>query len=174
MIDSKLTPQDVQFSTLLFFVLGLIVSIPLVFIVDDAAFRFAVFPIGLSSAFFWFVVTGLAITFFWDIYYCYFFPTWIRWVIILDIFLYAGLGLAMLWLASQLPGPAVLIFIILGGIEGVFEHLFGIYYLRILEKVPWLEGLNLTQVVVFSFFEYIFYWALVAWLAAILIWIGIF
>lgn len=56
-------------------------------------------------------------------------------------------------------------FVVLGGVEGIAEHVFGIYGLCILEKVPWLQGLALLPVLFFSFFEYVLYWTLVAWLA---------
>lgn len=173
MINSKITPQDVQLSTLLFFVLGLVALIPLVFVVEDAVFDRAYIQIGLASALFWFLLASLVLIFFWDMYYCYLFPTWVRWLMTLDLFLYGVLGLAMWWLATQLPGPSILIFVVLGGIEGVLEHIFGISFLGILEKVPWLEGLNSIHVVIFSFFEYVFYWAIVGWITFGLTWLGI-
>jgi len=45
------------------------------------------------------------------------------------------------------------------------EHVFGIYGLHILDKVPWLQGISPFPVIVFSFFEYIVYWAIVAWMS---------
>lgn len=171
--NTQITHQDLQFSTLLFFVLGLAALLPLVFVFDDAAFRQTSIQIGLASALFWFILAGFAIIFFWDIYYSYIFPAWFRGFMTLNIFLYTGIGLAMWWVAIQFPGPSILIFVILGGIEGVIEHIYGISFLRILEKVPWLKGLNPTQVLIFSFFEYVFYWSLVAWIAFFLFWLGI-
>lgn len=47
-----------------------------------------------------------------------------------------------------------------------------IYILRILDRVPLLQGLDPLPVLVFSFFEYVLYWALVAWLALGLFKIG--
>lgn len=71
----------------------------------------------------------------------------------------------MLWLALHLPGPTVLWFVLLGGVEGLLEHVLGIHGLRILERVPWLQGLTPLPVLMFSFFEYVLYWTLVGWLA---------
>jgi hypothetical protein len=58
--------------------------------------------------------------------------------------------------------------VLLGGLEGVLEHVIGIYGLHILEKVPWLEDVSAFPVVAFSFFEYTFYWAIIAWTAYLL------
>ena len=55
-------------------------------------------------------------------------------------------------------------FALLGGLEGVLEHLFGFYLLDILQKVPFLQGLPPGPLLVFSFFEYVFYWSLTAWI----------
>lgn len=68
-------------------------------------------------------------------------------------------------LASRLEGPIIIWFVLLGGMEGIVEHILGIYGFRILRKVPWLKDVSPTPALVFSFFEYVFYWTLVAWLA---------
>jgi hypothetical protein len=57
------------------------------------------------------------------------------------------------------------VFLLLGGLEGILEHVFGIYGLHILDKVPWLQGTPPIPVIIFSFSEYIVYWAVVAWMA---------
>jgi hypothetical protein len=54
---------------------------------------------------------------------------------------------------------------VLGGVEGIVEHIIAIYGFRILDKVPFLQGLDTFPVLIFSFFEYMVYWTLVAWLA---------
>jgi hypothetical protein len=63
-------------------------------------------------------------------------------------------------------------FVVLGGLEGVAEHIFGIYALHILDKVPWLSGLPPMPLIIFSFFEYIVYWSLTAWLGLVLLKLG--
>ena len=75
------------------------------------------------------------------------------------------MGLGMWWLAYQLPGISIIWFVLLGGIEGLAEHILGIYGFRILDKVPWLKDVKVLPALVFSFFEYVFYWTVVAWLA---------
>lgn len=164
-MDPRLTTQDVWLSTLIFTGLDVLILLPLVFVFRDEVFARASGTIGASSAVFWGVLATVAIFGFWKLYYQYIFPEWARWLAPLDALLYGAIGLGLWWLALHIPGPTVLWFVILGGIEGILEHVLGIYVLGILEKVPWLQGLPLFPILVFSFFEYIFYWSLVAWLA---------
>lgn len=171
-MDIELTPQDMWLSTLVFFILDLIVLVPLLLLFRSDEYVRSRIPIGLASALFWGVLASVAIIGFWGLYYQYIFPTWMRWLAPLDAVLYALIGLAIWWLSIRLPGSSVLWFVLLGGLEGIAEHLLGIYAFRILDKVPWLQGITPFQAVVFSFFEYVFYWALVAWLAFIFIKIG--
>jgi hypothetical protein len=114
----------------------------------------------------------VAIFGFWDLYYQYIYPSWARWLTPLDIILYGVIGFGIWWLASNIPGPVVLWFILLGGLEGILEHLLGVYGFQILDKVPWLEGITPFPVIAFSFFEYIFYWTLVTWLGYAIFKIG--
>jgi len=161
----QLTSRDVWKTTLLFGVLGLALLLPLGLLFGEAAFRDAARPIGLASALFWGVLAAVFIFGYWGLYYSYFYPSWIRWLTPLDLLLYGVIGLGMWWLALRLPGPAARWFALLGGLEGIVEHILGIYGLRVLDKVPWLRGLAPLPVLVFSFFEYMLYWTLVAWLA---------
>jgi hypothetical protein len=171
-MDIELTPQDMWLSTLVFVILDLIALVPLLLLFRSDEFVRCRIPIGLASALFWGVLATVAIIGFWGLYYQYIFPTWMRWLAPLDAVLYALIGLAIWWLSIRLPGSSILWFVLLGGLEGIAEHLMGIYAFRILEKVPWLQGITPFQAVVFSFFEYVFYWAIVAWLAFIFIKIG--
>ena len=118
------------------------------------------------------MLATVAIIGFWGVYYQYILPAWMRWLAPLDAVLYALLGIGMWWLATRLPGSSLLWLVLLGGLEGIAEHILGIYFLRILEKVPWLQGVSPFQVIIFSFFEYIFYWSLVAWLAFAFVKVG--
>ena len=47
------------------------------------------------------------------------------------------------------------------GKKSTAEHLVEIYGVRILNKMPWLYGIEPLPVVVFSFFEYVFNLAIV-------------
>jgi hypothetical protein len=171
-MDIKLTTQDVWMSTLLFGIAGLIILIPLAFVYRSNAFQRSALAISLSSTLFWGICATGAIILLWDFYYQYIFPTWSRWLAPLDAVFYGLVGLGMWWLALHLPGSPVVWFVILGGLEGVAEHVFGIYALHILDKVPWLSGLPPLPLIVFSFFEYTVYWGLTAWLGLMILKLG--
>ena len=164
-MDIHLTSRHVWQSTLICGGLGIALLVPLVVIFRaDAAFA-TPWPATCISALFWGTVAMIVVPRFWTLYYQYLYPTWMRSLTPLDLLLYGAIGLGMWALATRLPGPAVLNFVLLGGVEGIIEHVIGIYGLRILERVPWLQGLTAAPILIFSFFEYILYWALVAWLA---------
>ncbi len=138
-MDIKLTTQDVWMSTLVFGVAGLILLLPLVLVYRPAAFQRSAASLTVASALFWGVCATAAIFLAWDFYYRYIYPAWSRWLAPFDALFYGLVGLGMWWLALRLPGSPVVWFVILGGLEGVAEHIFGIYALHILEKVPWLS-----------------------------------
>jgi len=163
-MDIKLTTQDVWMSTLFFGVAGLILLLPLAFVYRPAAFQLSAASLTVASALFWGICATAAILLAWDFYYRYIYPDWSRWLAPFDALFYGLVGLGMWWLALRMPGSPVVWFIILGGLEGVAEHIFGIYALHIVEKVPWLVGIAPLPLIIFSFFEYIVYWSLTAWL----------
>jgi hypothetical protein len=163
-MDIKLTTQDVWLTTLLFGAVGLILLVPLAYAYRAPAFERSAAWLTAASALFWGVCATTAILLAWDFYYRYIYPAWSRWLAPFDALFYGLVGLGMWWLALRLPGSPVVWFVILGGLEGVAEHVFGIYALHILDKVPWLSGLPPFPLIIFSFFEYIVYWSLTAWL----------
>jgi hypothetical protein len=171
-MDIKLTTQDVWMSTLLFGVAGLVLLLPLAFTYRGTAFQRSALALTLGSALFWGVCATAAVRLAWEFYYQYIYPAWIRTLAPLDALFYGLLGLGMWWLALHLPGSPVVWFVILGGLEGVAEHVFGIYTLHILDKVPWLSGLPPLPLIIFSFFEYIVYWSITAWLGLVLFKLG--
>jgi hypothetical protein len=161
----ELTPQDLRLSILIFGFLAVIVTIPLHFVFKPTAFQNALLPIIVASAIFWGVVSVIFIFGYWDLYYGYFYPAWMRPLTPLSFILYGSIGLGLWWIASRQDLPAIWVFSILGGVYGIIEHAFAIYGLHVLEKVPWLQTLSPLPVLVFSFFEYALYWSLVAWIA---------
>ncbi|NIS79463.1 MAG: hypothetical protein GTO14_04465 [Anaerolineales bacterium] len=163
-MDTKLTQKDVRFSTLLFGIIALILLIPLHLVFPPALYMNATRALALGSAIFWGLMSILAARHFWKLYYRYFYPQWLRPLMPLNSLVYAGFGVGIWWLTHSIKVPTILCFTILGGIEGLAEHILAVSVLRVLEKVPFLEGLRPLPVLIFSFFEYVVYWALVAWL----------
>ena len=163
--EIKITDNDMLTSTLVFAVLSSILVIPLILVFKNPLFEQAQLSITLSSGIIWGIFAIAAVFGFWNLYYIYIYRPWMRWLTPLDFIIYGAVGLGMWWLSIHLTGSAVLWFVLLGGLEGVLEHIFGVYVLRILDKVPWLEGAGVLPVLTFSFFEYTFYWAIIAWFA---------
>ncbi len=142
---------------------GLILLVALMIAYPAAAYAQAARPLILTSGVLWAILAVALSAWGWELYYQYIYPDWARPLSPLSGLLYALLGVGMWALSNHLPGGGVLWFGLLGGLEGVLEHLVGIYGLRVLKKVPWLEGVSPLPVLVFSFFEYVAYWSLTAW-----------
>jgi hypothetical protein len=164
-MDFKLANTDIWQSTLLFAGIGLVLSVPLQLLYREEAFHRSVLPMTIASAVFWGILATAALLAAWQLYYQYLYPTWVRWLAPGDALVYGLIGFVMWWLAIRIPGSHILWFLLLGGLEGILEHVFGIYGLHILGKVPWLQGATPFPVIIFSFFEYIVYWAVVAWMS---------
>jgi hypothetical protein len=114
-------------------------------------------------------IFGMALLWgFWDSYYRHFYRDSMPWLGAIIAMLFGAIGFALWWLSLRLPGNPVATFCLLGGVEGLLEHLWGIYGLGVLEKVPFLQNAGELSVLVFSFFEYVFYWGIVLGMAALL------
>ncbi len=164
-MDIHLTSEDYWRGAAAAAVASLLLGGLLVVFYRPESFRKAPTSVCIASGLFWGVLAVFSFIYFWGIYYKYLYPTWMRWASPLDALLYAAIGLGMWWLATRLPGSPVLWFLFIGGCESFLEHLFGIYILHILEKVPVLQGVAVAPAMTFAFFEYIVYWSLVGWLA---------
>jgi hypothetical protein len=164
-MEHRLSNQEVWITTLLFLVMDILTLIPLYFVLNKTFASDLLQPIAAASAMFW----GLLVILFffrgWDVYYRFFYPTWFRRLVVFDIPLYGAIGTGLWCLAYHLSGVSILWFVLFGGLEGIVEHVAGIFGFRILDKVPWLKDVKPVPALSFSFFEYVFYWSLVAWLA---------
>ncbi|MGB2897059.1 MAG: hypothetical protein WBB65_12945 [Anaerolineales bacterium] len=163
--DSPVTNTDIWGSTAVFAIIGILLLLPLVYLYPDADFLRSPLAVATASGIFWGLFSVIAFRAFWDLYYQYFYPRWVRPLAPLNIILYALFGLVMWSLANRFNTLPTLMFILFGGTEGLLEHLIGVNGLRVLEKVPVFNALDPIPVFIFSFFEYIVYWSIVAWLA---------
>jgi hypothetical protein len=168
LLDIQLTEQDVSLSTIVFTILACLLLTALLFLFPDERFGNAALPVALGSAVFWWMMSMVFMGRFWEIYYRYIYPDWMRSISPLNTLLYTAIGLGLWKIAASFEKHSLLIFIVLGGLEGVAEHIFAIYGLRVLDKVPWLEGLKPFPVLLFSFVEYTAYWAAAGWLVYII------
>lgn len=163
-MPEKLTTSELWLSSLLFGGAAILSLLPLRLLFSSDKFERAGATITISSALLWGVAAVIFMRGYWEIYYRYFYPSWMRTFLPLSFLLYAGFGFGLWWLSYRLHFPPLLTFVVLGGVEGVLEHLFAIYALGILEKVPFLGDLKVVPIIIFSFFEYALYWSVVAWI----------
>jgi hypothetical protein len=136
--------------------------------VTPVRFRQLKWSLAGAAAIFWGVLAAALIWGYWDIYYRYFYPEWVGSLAPVSGVNYAVFGLLLWWIASRLPGHPTINFCLLGGLESVPEHLWGIYGARILERVPVFQGERALSILAFAFFEYILYWSIVLSLAVLL------
>lgn len=134
-------------------------------------FRHLQGPIVIAATVFW-MSLGLALfALTWESFYAHFLPNPASRTLgrsMLELLLYPIMAWGMWWLAGRLPGNPALNFCLLGGLEAVPEHLWGIYGLGMLERVPFLQGASVASVVGFAVPEYILYWGSVLALALVL------
>jgi hypothetical protein len=162
--QSPITEAELYGSILAFIVFAIVLSVPLILLSPQDLFSGSKLGLVGAASLFWGCLSILAFKYFWDIYYKYIYPGWLRRLGSFNFILY-GLIAWGIWLILRVSTfNSLLLFLFLGGMEGVVEHIIGIYGLDVLTKVPWLHGLKTFPILLFSFVEYIVYWSLVLWL----------
>jgi hypothetical protein len=141
----------------------------LIWRVKPSRFRELKWTLVCTAAIFWSIFGIVLVSIFWGTYYQYFFPGWFHFggILIFVPILYGLFALAFHWLALRVPGNPILYFCLLAGLESVFEHLWGIYGLKILE-ISMLQETSPASMLTFSFPEYIFYWCIVISIAILI------
>lgn len=117
----------------------------------------------------WSIFAIYLVSVFWDTYYHYFYPSWFRsgGILIFTPVTYGVIALAFHWLSLRMPGNPIITFCLLGGLESLLEHLWGIYGLKVLE-IPLLQEASQASLLAFAFPEYVFYWCIVISMALLL------
>jgi hypothetical protein len=134
-------------------------------------FRQLHWAIVLATAAFWMSYGLLLFALAWESYYAKFLPNPAERSLarsLLELLIYQPLGLILWWLALRLPGNPVVNFCLLGGLQSVPEHLWGIYGLGMLDQVPFLQEASPASVLAFAVPEYVLYWGSVLSLALLL------
>lgn len=136
--------------------------------VKPARFRELKWTLAGTAAVFWGIFTSAVVWVFWDIYYRYFLPGWLRsgGLLLFVPILFGVFALAFHGLALRGPGNPIVTFGLLGGLESWLEHLWGIYGLKILD-IPFLQEASPASILAFAFPEYILYWCIVIGLAVL-------
>jgi hypothetical protein len=125
----------------------------------------------IASLLFWFAYGGFLFLMTWESFYAKFLldpANRSLYRSILELLPYPLIGLLLWWVASRSPWNPVITFCLLGGLESLPEHLWGIYRLGMLEKVPFLHKASEVSVLSFAVPEYILYWATVLGIARLI------
>ncbi|MGB8644729.1 MAG: hypothetical protein WCF84_05795 [Anaerolineae bacterium] len=165
--DLNLTSEILWQSALFTALIDLALVLFLLWRIKPRTFHELKWAIVAVSSISWGVLAVALLYGFWDSYYRYFYPDSARWLSAIIVVVFGVNGFVLWWLALRLPGNPTATFCLLGGVEGLLEHAWGIYGLGILVKVPMLQNAGALSIFVFSFFEYVFYWGIVLGIAAL-------
>jgi hypothetical protein len=161
---------DLLASTAWFGLAGVLLYLPLFWLLPVQAFRASRRAIVMGASLFWLGFTTVLVNLAWTYYYRFFYPPWMRWGAALIAFaLYPSYALVCHWLACRLPGHSILWFCLFTGFLAANEHYIAWNFARLPEKVPMLREMPLLPTMLFAFFEYQIYWAIALWLAWMLI-----
>ena len=133
-------------------------------------FRQLHWPVALAAGVFWVSYGLMLFALTWESFYAKFLPDPINRSLarsMLELLPYPIIGLALWWLAVRLPGNPAVNFCLLGGVQSVPEHLWGIR-LGMLDKVPFLQQASVASVLTFAVTEYILYWGSILSIAVLL------
>jgi hypothetical protein len=134
-------------------------------------FRQLHWPVALAAGIFW-VSYGLTLLVLgWESFYAKFLPnptnrSFARSMV--ELLPYPIIGLVLWWLSVRLPGNPAVNFCLLGGAQSLPEHLWGIYRLGMMDKVPFLQEASVTSVLAFAVPEYILYWGSILCIAMLI------
>jgi len=113
----------------------------------------------------WFGIWKLVLSLFWDSVYIHVFPEGGReWLPLIFGLLMAGFSLGIWSLARNGKHHPLPIFFFLSGFWGVLTHIWAIQ--RGILRPPMLRGASPLAALLIAFFEYIFYWCIITFIAA--------
>ena len=124
-------------------------------------FRQLHWPVALAAGVFWVSYGLMLFAMTWESFYAKFLPDPDNHSLarsMLELLPYPIIGLVLWWLAVRLPGNPAVNFCLLGGVQSVPEHLWGIYRLGMLDEVSFLQQASAASVLAFAVPEYILYW----------------
>ena len=163
------TPMQLWISALVFLFIDLVLYWFLTRRVDRERFKAMRWQLVIAAVVFWGTFAVFLLEMFWDSYYQYIYLPWFRGLGILVVasVIYGTLALVFHWFSTRIPGNPVRNFLLLGAVESILEHLWGILGVQILE-VPMLREAGTLDIILVAIPEYIFYWGMVLWMAMLL------
>ena len=165
--DVHITTQILLIGTGMFILLDAITIPFLVWRVKATTFGKSRWVLVLVAGAVWFGIWYWAIDNFWGTVYIYIFPAWARdWIPPVYGLVNAVIGLGLWKLAMWTKYPSI-VFCLLGGIWGILGHIWAVFQ-GLFTKPPMLQGASPVAAVLISFFEYVFYWCVIAAIAALI------
>lgn len=139
--------------------------------IQRAYFQQLHWPVVLAAGVFWVSYGLMLFALTWESFYTKFLPDPTNRSLarsMLELLPYPIIGLLLWWLAVQLPGKPAVSFCLLGGIQSLPEHLWGIYRLGMMDKVPFLQEASVASVLAFAIPEYVLYWGSILYIAILI------
>jgi hypothetical protein len=165
--DIKITSEILLIGTGMFILLDAIAIPLLAWRVKRDIFRYMKWHLMPVAGVIWFLIWQWAISNYWGTVYRYIFPTWAQtWIPPAFGLVMAGVCFGLWALAVQTKYPAV-IFCLLGGVWGICGHIWAVFQ-GLVTKPPMLQGASPVAAVTIAFFEYAFYWYVIAAIAALI------
>lgn len=169
--DVKITTELLYKGALIFALMDAVYVPLLAWRIDEETFRNLKWSLAIAAAFVWYGIWRWAIGNYWQSVYAYLFPAWAqRWAPWIA-FLLAGIVALGMWASALgLRWNAILSYCLLGGLIGSLTHIWAVY-LGVVTKPPMLQGASPLGAVLLAFFEYVFYWCTILFLAKIMDWL---
>jgi hypothetical protein len=159
--DFQATSNVYWISALILIVCNSAIILVMTRIIKPNRFSLIQWEIVIATAVFFSSLWSFVLTWGWGWFYSYIFPTWIPPLAPIFGLVYAVIGYAMYRLAKYLPGNPVTNFCVLGGVEGLITHLWVVFGIGVINKVPMMQGVSQASVLVFATFEKIFYCSII-------------
>jgi len=169
-LEFQTMDTDLLLSTAWFALAGILLYLPLFWLLPAQTFRNSRRAVVMGTSLFWLGFTTILVNLAWEYYYRYFYAAWMKWGTALIAFaLYSLYAFACHWCSCRLRGHPLLWFCLFTGLLAANEHYIAWNFASLPEKVPMLKGMPLIPTMIFAFFEYQVYWASALWLAWMLL-----
>jgi len=159
--DIKITSEILWLSAFITVLIDVGLILYLARRIQRPRFRQLHWPVALAAGVFWVSYGLMLFALTWESFYAKFLPDPANRSLarsMVELLPYPIIGLVLWWLAVRLPGNPAVNYCLLGGVQSLPEHLWGIYRLGMLDKVSFLQQASAASVLAFAVPEYILYW----------------
>jgi hypothetical protein len=169
--DIKMTSEMLWLTALVTALIDVGVLLFLARRIQRPRFRQLHWPVAFAAGIFWVSYGFVLFALTWESFYAKFLPDPANRSLarsMFELLPYPIIGLILWWLSVRLPGNPAVNFCLLGGVQSLPEHLWGIYRLGMMDKVPFLQEASVASVLAFAVPEYILYWGSILCIAMLI------